>query len=150
MSENLVESNLINSRLGEHQKDDINHPSNWRMRNMNIDVQIRDNISIVRPQSDIDSFNVSFLKDKLRDQVDNGYYNIIMDLAKVRFMDSAALGILVSGMKACNQNSGTLGIINPSDNVSNLFQITHLDSIFTIYQDEDDAINQLRGNGPNN
>ena len=150
MNKNLIESSLIESKLGEHQKEDTKHPSTRRMRIMNIDVQIRDNISIIRPQSDIDSFNVSFLKEKLRDQVDNGYYNIIMDLERVRFMDSAALGILVSGMKTCIQNSGSLGIINPSNNVSNLFKITHLDSVFSIYQNEDDALVSLKKNVSNN
>lgn len=150
VSENLIESNLIESRLGEHLKEHKTHPSTRRMRAMNIDVQIRDDISIIRPQSDIDSFNVSFLKKKLRDQVDTGYFNIIMDLEKVRFMDSAALGILVSGLKTCMQNAGSLGIINPSNNVSNLFKITHLDSVFRIFQDEEDAIKNLQKNISNN
>jgi anti-sigma B factor antagonist len=110
---------------------------------MNIDIDIVNEITIIRPQSDIDSFNVSFLKDKLKEQVETGRFNIIMDLGKVRFMDSAALGILVSGLKTCIQNSGSLGIINPSRNVENLFRITHLDSVFHVFDSENDAISAM-------
>ena len=117
---------------------------------MNIDVEFVNEICIIRPQSDIDSFNVSILKDKLREQVETGYYFIIMDLDKVRFMDSAALGILVSGLKTCMQNSGSLSIINPSRNVENLFKITHLDSVFKVFSNELDAINAIQKNNLNN
>lgn len=116
----------------------------WRKCHMNVNVDTVDNIRIIRPQSDIDSFNVSILKGKLKEQVETGNYLLIIDLDKVRFMDSAALGILVSGLKTCMQNSGTLGIINPSKNVVNLFKITHLDSLFKVFGNECDAINELQ------
>jgi anti-sigma B factor antagonist len=112
----------------------------WKARQMNISVEIIENVCIIRPQTDIDSFNVSFLKEKIKEQVETGHYNIIMDLEKVRFMDSAALGIMVSGLKTCMQYSGSMGIINPSKNVENLFKITHLDTVFRVFINQDEAV----------
>jgi anti-sigma B factor antagonist len=120
------------------------HPDIWRSHSMNVEIEMKEDVCVIRPQNDIDSFNVSFLKEKLKEQVDQGHYFILMDLIKVRFMDSAALGILVSGLKTCVQNSGSLGIINPSRNVENLFKITHLDSVFKVYPSENEAVCTLR------
>ena len=148
--ENLIKSSQLKTKTDNQQSGESDKPSFRRTRFMNIEISTVDNISIIRPQCDIDSFNVSFLKDKFRDLVDDGCFNIIMDLEKVRFMDSAALGILVSGLKTCIQNSGTLAIINPSHNVENLFKITHLDSVFNVFPSEDDAIEGISKNSLNN
>ena len=121
----------------------------WKARQMNISVEIVEDVSIIRPQSDIDSFNVSFLKEKIKEQVETGHYNIIMDLEKVRFMDSAALGIMVSGLKTCMQYSGSMGIINPSRNVENLFKITHLDTVFRVFSNQNEAVTAFRKNDRN-
>lgn len=142
----MIKSTKLKTKSESQLSGESAKPSTRRTRLMNIEISTVENVSIIRPQSDIDSFNVSFLKDKLRDLVDNGCFNIIMDLEKVRFMDSAALGILVSGMKTCMQNSGTLGIINPSRNVENLFRITHLDSVFSVFPNEDEAIKGMSKN----
>jgi anti-sigma B factor antagonist len=141
--------NLIESKLNKFKDKPMKHglEEAWRFRRasyMNIAVDVVEEICIIRPQTDIDSFNVSFLKEKLKEQVDSGHYHIIMDLEKVRFMDSAALGILVSGMKTCMEYSGELGIINPSRNVENLFKITHLDSIFKVYSSQAEALAAFR------
>ena len=146
----MIEFNLTANRSRESVQSDKDDPRIRRSRPMNIDIDLKQEITIIRPQSDIDSFNVSKLKEKLRDQVENGRFNIIMDLERVRFMDSAALGILVSGLKTCMQNSGTLGIINPSRNVENLFKITHLDSVFNVYSNEDDAITAMQSTSQEN
>jgi len=143
-TENLIESKL---NIFENDSDSPGIEEVWKLRRvcyMNIAIDVVDDICIIRPQTDIDSFNVAFLKEKLKEQVETGHYHIIMDLEKVRFMDSAALGILVSGMKTCMEYAGELGIINPSKNVENLFKITHLDTIFKVYPNQDEAVATLR------
>ena len=69
-----------------------------------------------------------------------GAQHIIVDLGKVTFIDSTALGVLVSGAKRVRPNNGTLDIVCADDNIVRIFEITGLNRIFGIYPTRDEAL----------
>jgi anti-sigma B factor antagonist len=98
-----------------------------------------DNICYFTLVGDIDSLSAGLIKEKIQAQIEARYFNFIVDLTQVKFMDSAGLGVLVSGLKTCNKNGGDLVLAGASENVRELFRITRLDTVFKLFPDRDSA-----------
>jgi anti-sigma B factor antagonist len=88
---------------------------------------------------DLDSFNVSYLKEQIQRLFDRGDYKIIIDLNSVDFIDSAGLGNLVSSLKVCMHNSGDLLIVGPNDTILDLLRITKLRDVFKVCKTVEEA-----------
>ncbi len=60
------------------------------------------------------------------------YKKIIIDLANVEFIDSAALGILLLVRDKCDKTSTNLLLRNPKGQVKQMFDISRFSDLFTI------------------
>jgi anti-anti-sigma regulatory factor len=69
-----------------------------------------------------------------------GARRVIVDLSKVTFIDSTALGVLVSGAKRVRPRNGNLDIVCADENIIRIFEITGLDRIFGIYPSRGEAV----------
>lgn len=66
---------------------------------------------------------------------------IILDMGATEYFDSSALGALVAFMKEVKSGGGRLILCNTSRNIRTLLKLSRLDSIFTIAESLEDAIN---------
>lgn len=66
--------------------------------------------------------------------------NIVVNLAKVDFLDSTALSTLVRGMKHSRERKGDLRLCGMQQPVRIIFELTRLDRVFEIYIAEDEAV----------
>jgi anti-sigma B factor antagonist len=80
------------------------------------------------------------LRTVIRDQVEHGYKNILLNLRDVRHIDSAGVGELMSCYTSVRNQGGQLKLMNLSKNVHNLLQITKLYTIFEVAEDEATAV----------
>ena len=71
---------------------------------------------------------------------DEGKKQILLNLAKVSYMDSAGIGELVACHKRAVEKSGELKLLNPSGKVFDLLQLTKLDEVFETHKDEKEAL----------
>ncbi len=69
---------------------------------------------------------------------------IVVDLEKVNYIDSSGLATLVEILKKTKSQSGSLGLAGMSDKVKSLFEITKLDKLFSIFKNQEEAINQIK------
>lgn len=106
---------------------------------MQINQSTSGSASVLALIGDLDSFNVSYLKEQLQRLFDNGSYKIIIDLTSVDFIDSAGLGTLVSSLKLCMHNSGDLLLVGLNDTILDLLRITKLMDIFKIFKTVEEA-----------
>jgi anti-sigma B factor antagonist len=65
---------------------------------------------------------------------------IVVDLQRVTFIDSTALGKLVQAMKHCRQHGGDLRLCGVQQPVRIIFELTRLDRAFAIFPDEATAL----------
>ena len=83
----------------------------------------------------IDAHNSGELKDAILHIIEQGDTAIIVQLAKVRFIDSSGLGALLSGYKNATAKSGKLVLANLQPQVLSMFELTRLNRVFEIYAD---------------
>lgn len=58
--------------------------------------------------------------------------NFIIDLAKLDYISSAGLRVLVSTEKLASRRGGSMRLLHPNDEVSEVFDMTGLADVFTI------------------
>ena len=87
------------------------------------------------------------LHQDLRELVNKGEKNILLNLANVTTIDSSGLGTLVAGYTTIETNGGVLKLVNLSDRATELMTITKLYTVFEIYDDEATAIKSFKKAG---
>ena len=65
----------------------------------------------------------------------NGHERIAIDLRAVTFMDSTALGVIVTAMKRARERGGELALVGPTGSPRKVLSITALDQIVPIVDD---------------
>src|ERR1700722_20111521 len=73
------------------------------------------------------------LRDRLVRLCDQGCLFMVVDLSNVSFIDSTALGVLVSAFKRLQRVGGDLRLVITQPHILKVFEITRLDDVFTIY-----------------
>jgi len=80
------------------------------------------------------------LREKVNELLDAGESRILLNLEKVKYMDSAGIGELVACYKRAVEKEGTVKLLNPSGKVYDLLQLTKLEEVFDTYKDEGEAL----------
>jgi anti-sigma B factor antagonist len=88
----------------------------------------------------VDSTTADRLGDVLKEAVDNGKTQIVLDLSKVEYMSSAGLRELVSAQKKLRNGRGDLRLAALSERVQEVLALAGLDEIFEIYDTQVEAV----------
>ncbi len=74
----------------------------------------------------------------------DGAQHFIFNMAGVGFLASACIGVMVGFMQDLENMRGRIVLANCSENVLFLFKVTKLDTVFPIFDDVDEAMEELR------
>lgn len=80
------------------------------------------------------------LHDAIKNMIDQGNKNILLNLANVTVIDSSGLGELVAGYASAERNGGAMKLENLSDRFIELIHITKLYTVFDIFDNEAEAL----------
>ena len=80
------------------------------------------------------------LRDTVVDLLEKNTKNILLNLERVSYMDSAGIGELVACYKRTRQKGGNVKLLNPSGKVLDLLQLTKLEEVFETYPTEAEAL----------
>lgn len=113
--------------------------------NLEIDTQqTPDQIAIVHLKGEIDLHTCSLLRDTLRELIEQKHYQIVINLAEVPYLDSAALGVLVDAVRRVREHEGGISLVSTTPFVRRAFEITRLVKIFQLYDDNEAALAGVR------
>lgn len=79
-------------------------------------------------------------KDRMRELCGEEPARVILDLQRVDFLDSSGLGAVVAAMKYLGKDR-RLELAGLTEKVSKVFRLTRMDSVFTIHQSAEAAMN---------
>lgn len=87
----------------------------------------------------------TLLKDKIHSLVNQGYKQIIVNLAGIRYLDSSGLGHLVAAYATVHNAGGALKLTNLATKLETLMTMTKLLTIFEAYESEAEAVASFSG-----
>ena len=101
---------------------------------------VRDGLGLIKLTGEVDLYTAPRFKDDLVALIDDGAVDVVIDLSGVTFIDSTALGVIISGVKRLHDRDGRLRIVAASRPVVRILDITGLDKVLTIFDTRDAAL----------
>jgi len=89
--------------------------------------------TVVRVAGELDMDTRPQLQDALRDVVDAGALQVVLDFAEVPFMDSSGLGLLVDALKLLRDKGGRLCLAAVQETVRNVLVLSAVDQVVDVY-----------------
>ena len=83
------------------------------------------------------------IKQVIDDLLADGRKKILLNLAKVPYIDSAGLGQIIRCFTAVRKAGGSLKLLSPNAKVIDLLTVTKLSNVFDWYNEESGALNSF-------
>lgn len=111
---------------------------------MKIDKRQRDGATILDLQGKITIGEGDVaLREAVQEAVGDGATNILLNMARVRSIDSSGVGELVAAYTTVTNRGGKLRLFSLPGRVLGVLQITQLVTVLDILEDEDEAVASL-------
>jgi anti-sigma B factor antagonist len=106
---------------------------------------LENGMPLIELEGEVDVYTAPQLKQQMIQLLEAGTKQMAVDLTKVEYLDSTALGVLIGGLKRMRERDGNLALICPSPRIRRVFEITGLDKIFDIFSTESDLLKEMAG-----
>jgi anti-anti-sigma factor len=99
---------------------------------------------IIRLQGNIDRYTIpAFDGEDIKEEDIFFDKHIIMDFKEVTNVDTATIASLINFLDILKNNERKLAIINASSLFNSYLELTHLSSVFALYNDENEALKAI-------
>jgi anti-sigma B factor antagonist len=113
--------------------------------NLQFDTRIDDPIIIYTLKGKITSdVDYEGIEREVFDNLNKNYYRIIFDLTDLTHTNSSGIGFFMRTLTKARIMNGELVLINLEGNVRKIFEIAKLDEVYTIYTNEEEALNHCK------
>lgn len=97
-------------------------------------------VTVVALEGQLIVANRQDLKQLIQDALDGGARKFILDFTRTAYIDSSGLGALVSISKKVRESSGDLRLAGLNEDLRSLFELTKLDTLFSISETASEAL----------
>jgi anti-sigma B factor antagonist len=92
-----------------------------------------DDLAVLELAGELDILTCAQLKDCLAEATEEDVTHVVVDLAAVDFIDSAALGVLMGCGRVLDARDASLTIICRANHVARVLKVTGIDHIFPVH-----------------
>ena len=107
---------------------------------MQISQSKADNVHILNIEGDIDLNSSPQLRKTFNELLEKGSTKVVVNFEKVAYIDSSGLATLIEMMQRLKKSQGVICLVQMNDKIRNIFEITKLDKLFTIYRTQQEAL----------
>jgi anti-sigma B factor antagonist len=112
------------------------------------DMAYDEDVVVLTVGGEIDYSASPRLKHRITDHLKSDGRHLVLDLSWTTFIDSTAIGVLMGAAKRMHESDhGTLAVVCSHEKVLQIFEISGLDSVITLYGTCDEAISGLAMTG---
>jgi anti-sigma B factor antagonist len=80
------------------------------------------------------------IRNEVRNLTASGNRKILLNLGDVSYIDSTGIGELIAGFTSAVKAGGSMKLLDPIKRVKHLLQMTNLNTIFEMHEDEANAL----------
>ena len=98
-------------------------------------------IAVLEPRGELTGGDETVdLRQSIEELIKKENKRLVIDLAKVHYVNSSALGVLAWAHTNYAKRDGKIVLCNVEKNINNIFVITKLSLVFETYQDQREAV----------
>jgi anti-anti-sigma factor len=101
-------------------------------------------VIVLTPTGRLDITTAWQFRLKLQECISKLSPHVVVNLGQVNFIDSSGLTSLVAGMRDADKETGSFRLCNVHPEAKLVFEVTMMDSVFDIYDTEEDALETPR------
>jgi anti-sigma B factor antagonist len=94
--------------------------------------ETKSGVPVIVLEGEVDVYTAPQLKLQMINLLEKGSKQVIINLEKVEYLDSTALGVMIGGLKRMREIGGNISLLCPNPRIRRIFEITGLDRIFDI------------------
>lgn len=111
---------------------------------LRIDLEVKDNVLLVRLDGELDHHTAEELRSKLNDKLEqHSIVHIVMNLEALSFMDSSGLGVILGRYKQIKSQGGQMVVCSISPTIKRLFEMSGMFKIIRLEENEKFALKTL-------
>ena len=107
---------------------------------MEIAIDKERNYTILKIKGDVDLYSSPQVRKQILALANKKHASILVDFLEVTYMDSSGVATLVEALQLTNKNGGKLRLFNLGQPIKDVFELSRLDRVFEIYDDEGQAL----------
>ena len=107
---------------------------------MEINLSEVNGFHVVSIEGDVDLNSSPKVRETFKKLVDQSSPKVIVNFEKVTYVDSSGLATFIELMQRLKKNAGSMSLVQMSDKIYNLFEVTKLNKLFTIYKTQEEAL----------
>jgi len=108
---------------------------------LNVKINEVNQKTVLRIEGRLDAASAPVLENKLTELISSGKTQLVLDFAKVDYLSSAGMRLLLSTTKKLKSADGKLHFCSISEEVMEIIKMAGFERILSIYQTEQEAIN---------
>lgn len=108
-----------------------------------IKTKTAEGIPVIQLTGEVDAYTCSMFRDAMIDIIEQGNPFVVVSMTNVEYIDSSGLGTLVGGLKRASEMKGKIAVVASSVQIRKVFEITGLEKVFPLFDDEADAARAL-------
>ncbi|NOU93620.1 anti-sigma factor antagonist [Paenibacillus sp. LMG 31456] len=110
---------------------------------MNVTERTVGGVVVLDIQGRLDANTSGILEACFLKMMEQGHTRFVFGLAQLDYVSSAGLRILLVAAKKLKALKGSLALVQMTDNVKEVFDISGFSTIFTIYETEAEALGEI-------
>ena len=100
-------------------------------------------IQILKVSNLINEFVIRDILKAAQAKIEKGFSKFVVDLSTVEYMNSVGLNLLINLITKSKDIGGRVAVVNASDKIIQLLEVTKLKSLFQLTSSVDEAIQSL-------
>ena len=113
-----------------------------------LEVERHRDVPVARLSTDVDAANASRLREELWSHLDNRGGELVIDLSRTRYLDSAGVEVIFNLAGGLSQRRGTLRLVIPPDSpLQRVAQIVGLPDVVPVHASVQEAVEAFRAGG---
>ena len=113
------------------------------MQMLELEVQSLKKVDVVKLKGRIDSSNVSAFEEAVNQLLQQGRYNLVLDMEKLDYMSSAGLRTMVAALKVSKNKGGNVVIAQPNERMVDTLKLVGFHTLFPQYGDVLQAVDSF-------
>lgn len=104
-------------------------------------------IVVIELEGDLDAFTVQEIRRRLNEMMEEGTDRIVLNLSKLRYINSTSIGVLVGRLRRIRERGGDIVLAELNPRINRIITLVGGRRLFRIFNNEQKAIEELSGKG---
>jgi anti-sigma B factor antagonist len=114
-----------------------------RKSDVSFEIRTENGVDVIDISGQLDAFTTPDVKAELKKLTDARHYKLVLNLQKVDYVNSTAIGAIVAVTQQVRRRKGDLKLFGMKEDIRKVFDLVGASKILEIFKTEQEALNSF-------